>query len=245
MTSTLGRMAFAVVFCTLCATVSQAGELTLVTEESPPNNMLVDGKIVGISTDKIAEIMKRANIAYHIEILPWARAYQTALTSTHACVFSTTRTPEREDKFKWVGPLGFSSWVLYALPERKFKFKTLEDARPYTIGTYNSDVIDTYLRERHFKVDAVDADSVNPRKLLLGRIDLWGGGYYTAHGYLVVNGLTDKIVPVFTIKKTELYLACNPGIATDDIDRMNIVLQSMANDGSAGAIDKRYDSWPN
>jgi ABC-type amino acid transport substrate-binding protein len=110
---------------------------------------------------------------YTIDLLPWKRAYTAALERPDACVFSTTRTPEREASFKWVGPIGEADWVLMARADRAFSLRSLDDARGYRIGTYNGDARDDYLRTRGFDVDPAQNDLINPRKLMMNRIDLW------------------------------------------------------------------------
>ena len=59
--------------------------------------------------------MKRSGTPYHLHFLPWARAYTYGLEKPQHCVFSTSRTAEREALFKWVGPVSQIDWVLYAL----------------------------------------------------------------------------------------------------------------------------------
>ena len=43
-----------------------------------------------------------------------ARAYAAARERPNACVYATSRTPERESSFKWVGPIDSAEWVLMA-----------------------------------------------------------------------------------------------------------------------------------
>jgi polar amino acid transport system substrate-binding protein len=217
------------------------GSLQLVTEESPPFNMTVDGKLVGIAVDKVVELMARAKQPYSLTMLPWARAYQMAENDANTCVFSTTRTPEREPKFQWVGPLAANSWTFYAAAARNLRLNGLEDARPYKIGTYNADVRDSYLRNKGFDVDTASSDMVNPRKLAAGRIDLWATGPVAARAILAEQGLADKIVPVLTFNRVALYLACNLGMSRSVVDKLNATLQGMDADGAAAKIDARYD----
>lgn len=222
-------------------------ELLFTTEDLPPFNMLDKNKatVIGIAADKVNEIMLRTKLPYKIELLPWARAYQMAQDSPRTCVFSTTRTALREAKFKWVGPLVSSSWAMYGLKDRKFTLATLEDAKNLTIGTYNADVRDGYLRDKGFKVETAMRDELNPRKLLAGRIDLWASGTFEAPALLVPAKLTDRIVPVFKFNQVELYLACNLGMADDLIARMNSTLTAMVSDGMAAKIELHYKNWPN
>ncbi|MGV8495432.1 hypothetical protein ACV342_32445, partial [Pseudomonas aeruginosa] len=57
---------------------------------------------------------------------PWDRVYQQALSEPGYGVFSTARTPEREDKFKWVGPLAVNDWVLMARGDSSSHLNMLE-----------------------------------------------------------------------------------------------------------------------
>jgi polar amino acid transport system substrate-binding protein len=232
----------------LVAIVVQAKDasdgLVFTTEESPPFNMMVDGKIMGIAVEKMAEIMNRAKMPYTLDILPWARAYQMALEKPNVCVFSTSRNAEREPKFKWVGPLALNSWMFYALRDANIVMSSLEDARKYKIGTYNGDGRDTFLRNKGVSVDTAVSDDVNPRKLLAKRIDLWATSPDKASVVLKVNGWSNQIVPVYTFNRVELYLACNLTVRDEVIDKLNVILSGMNNDGSTDKIDQRYEHWP-
>jgi polar amino acid transport system substrate-binding protein len=200
-------------------------------------------KIIGSGTDKVREIMARTGTAYTLELLPWRRAYTLAQHEAHACLFSTTRTPERENQFKWVGPTDEGEWVLMGRADRNYDLRTLDDARHLRIGTYNGDVRDDYLRSRGFNVDPAHDDMTNPRKLLMNRIDLWAAGVRRGSTVLQRNGWHDKIVPVLSFNRIQVYLACNPGVPTELIDKMNAALEAMTRDGTMKRIDRKYEAW--
>ncbi len=227
------------------AAATPAANLTITTEDSPPYNMSEGGRVIGIGTDKVREIMARAEVAYTIELLPWKRAYDSALHFPDTCVYSTTRTPEREGLFKWVGPVAISEWVMYGRADRKYKLGTLEDARTLRIGTYNADVRDSYLRARGFHVDTVSDDTLNPKKLLADRIDLWASGKFEGRAIVMHNGWGDKLVPVLSFNKAELYLACNRAVPDALIERLNATLQAMGRDGTVKTLERKYEAWPN
>jgi polar amino acid transport system substrate-binding protein len=163
-----------------------------------------------------------------------------ALTNTDTCVFVTTRTPEREALFKWVGPLGSADWILYAAADRNLKLSSLSDAMPLLIGTYGGDVRDDFFRSRGFKVESVPDDSSNPKKLLLHRIDLWAASRNKAVLFISQNGWADKITPVLTFHKVDLYLACNLAVPDALILQLNSALEAMNKDGTSNAIEKKY-----
>jgi polar amino acid transport system substrate-binding protein len=221
---------------------AQAQLLHIATESSPPTSMLEGGRVVGIATDKVREAMQRASVDYTLEVLPWKRAYSLALTRPNGCVYSTTRTPEREHLFKWAGPTDEGDWVLMGRADRQYKLNTLEDARKLRIGTYGGDARDVFLRARGFLVDPAPNDLSNPQKLLLDRIDLWAVGLRRDSPGLG-NGWAGRIVPVFTFNRVKLYLACNRAVPDGAIARLNAAFDAMQRDGTARRVDRKYDNW--
>jgi polar amino acid transport system substrate-binding protein len=243
---TLIKVSAAVLLCLAGALGNASAEqlrLHLMTESSPPTSMRDGNKVVGSGTDKVREIMAHTGTAYTLELLPWRRAYTLARQEPHACLFSTTRTPEREHQFKWVGPTDEGEWVLLGRAGRNYRLRTLEDARKLRIGTYNGDARDEYLRARGFNVDPAPNDITNPRKLLMNRIDLWAAGLARGSTVLKRNGWEGKIVPVLSFNKVRVYLACNPGVPDELIDKMNAALEAMTRDGTTKRIDRKYETW--
>lgn len=220
--------------------------LTLLTEHSPPASMLQNGsdtEVIGSATDKLRDVMARSGIAYTIQIQPWKRAYTAALERPATCVFSTTRLPDREKLFKWIGPTDSADWVLMGRADRQYQLATLEDARKLLIGTYSGDARDAFLRERGFRVDATQSDELNPRKLLQGRIDLWALSTHRGSTMLVQNGWEGRIVPVLTFRRVDVYLACNRAVPDALVTRMNAAIVAMQRDGSMKKIEKKYEGW--
>ncbi len=215
--------------------------LVITGEHTPPSSMMVDGKPVGYQTDKMHLLLQRAGVPYRIEILPWKRAYVMAVRDPLTCVYSTSRTPEREALFKWVGPINRTEWLLLGRAGHKFQLRTLEDARHLRIGSYTGDARGEYLRSRGFNVDATLNDMSNQQKLLLNRIDLWAIATRADSNILEKLSLNGKIVPVLVFNKVELYLACNPSVPDALVEYLNTVFEGMRADGSLTRIDRQYD----
>ncbi|CAN7192470.1 substrate-binding periplasmic protein [Massilia sp. LjRoot122] len=217
--------------------------LYITTETSAPSSMLDGRRVIGIATDKVREAMQRAGIDYSIDLLPWKRAYLAAQQRPDACVYSTSRTPEREALFKWVGPTAIGEWVLMGRADSKLKLRSLEDARGLRIGTYNGDARDAYLRARGFRVDAANEDLANAGKLLLDRIDLWAASLRSGSTILARYGYDKKIVPLLVFKRIEVYLACNRGVPDTVVARLNAAFESIARDGTGRRIERSYENW--
>lgn len=229
--------------CAIAHASAESPRLHLMTESSPPVSMLEGGRVIGSGTEKVLEMMARTATDYTIELLPWRRAYTFVQQRADACLYSTTRTPEREKLFKWIGPTDEGEWVLLGRADRTYNLHTLEDARTLRIGTYNGDARDDYLRTRGFHVDPAPHDMVNARKLLAGRIDVWAAGMKRGTTQLQRDGWGGKIVPVLTFNRIGVYLACNSAVPTELVERMNAALEAMGRDGTTRRIDRKYEKW--
>jgi polar amino acid transport system substrate-binding protein len=225
------------------ACASEPPRLQLLTESSPPTSMREGAEVIGSGTEKIREIMARTGTAYTLQLLPWRRAFTLVQQQADTCLFSTSRTPEREELFKWVGPTDEADWVLLGRADRNFHLRTLDDARNLRIGTYHGDARDDYLRARGFLVDPAPVDMMNPRKLMLDRIDLWAASLRRGTTLARNNSWGDDIVPVLTFNRIGVYLACNPAVPDELIDRMNAALTAMGRDGTMQRIDRKYEKW--
>ncbi|WP_342120948.1 substrate-binding periplasmic protein [Pseudoduganella sp. OTU4001] len=218
--------------------------LVITAEHSPPASMKVGDQVVGRESEKIREMLARSGYAYKIDVLPWKRAYTMAQRDPYTCVYSTSRTPEREKQFKWVGPTDEADWVLMGRAGRQYHVQTLEDARKLRIGTYNGDARDEFLRARGFDVDGAPDNAANPKKLMLDRIDLWAVGVRNNDlSALAQFAAPEQIVPVLTFHRVKVYLACNPSVPDAMVERMNGALDSMRKDGTFAKLEKKYEQW--
>ncbi|MFC4161040.1 substrate-binding periplasmic protein [Chitinimonas lacunae] len=234
-------------FLLALALLSPAYGETLIatTENYPPFNMSLDGgqTIIGISTELLRELSRRTRIEFDIGLYPWSRAYRMAITRDETCVYSTTRTPERESNFKWVGPLVSNDWVLYTRADNKVTLNRIEDARPYLLGAYQDDAVSNYLHDYGYRVEDAIADNLNARKLALGRIDFWATGRLLG-AYLAQQENLGPFRLALSFHQTEMYLACNPGVGDEVVERLNQALAEMRQDGSVERIHSKYLERP-
>jgi len=217
-----------------------ANALELVTEDDPPHNMLRNGKVVGVATEQLEEAFRRSGIAEHIELMPWARAYQSALHRTGYCVFSAARTAEREPLFKWIGPIAAMDWTLYARADNPARPSTLDEVRKEVIGGYLQDVISVWLADHGYRVETAPNDGLNPNKLMMGRIKYWATSRPRATALLAEGDLGARIVPVLTFGHTDLYLACHRSVPDALVRNLNAARREMKDDGRAANIEARY-----
>lgn len=222
------------------ALAAKSYELLLTTENYPPFNMQEQetNRIVGISTDLVREIMKRAKVHYRMQFLPWQRAYAKALDSENTCVFSTTETNERKPRFKWVGPLVQNDWIFFGRGDSDLQITSLEDARRHVVGGYKGDAVALFLEEQGFDLDLASHDHVNPGKLAAGRFDLWATGNHL--GPFLAHQAGVAIRPLFTFRETVMSLACNKDVDDQLIVTLNATLEALRSEGVVAEIVAKY-----
>ena len=233
----------------ILGTTAQAApeQIDLLTENFPPYNMAVDGKnfardenIRGIAADIIREMFQRAGIDYTLTLrFPWERIYKMALETPGYGVFVTARLPEREELFKWVGPIGPDDWVLLARGDSTIEVDSLEQARQYRIGAYKGDAIAEHLVAQGLQPTLALRDQVNVEKLQSGAIDLWATGD-PAGRFLAKQQGVSGLKRVLRFDSTELFLALNRQVSDETVEKLQAALDQMRADGTINTITGRY-----
>lgn len=171
----------------LGALPARAAGLAWYTEDLPPFNYLGEnGHLTGAVTEILAHVCAGAGVPFdpaQVEILPWTRAYQHALRTPGAAVFSMARTPEREHLFKWVGPLctvryGLVAKKAHALPKGLGSFPG-----GLIVGTVRDSAPEEMLAQQGFPAERIERTPYRvscARMLATGRIQAWAFNVPTA-----------------------------------------------------------------
>ncbi|WP_457978571.1 ABC transporter substrate-binding protein [Ectopseudomonas composti] len=221
--------------------------VVLLTENFPPYNMAINGKnfahednINGIAVDIVKEMFKRAGVKYNLTLrFPWDRIYKLALEKPGYGVFVTARLPEREQLFKWVGPIGPDDWVLLAQGDSPINLASLDEARSYRIGAYKGDAISEYLTDKGVEHSTSLRDQENARKLMAGQIDLWATGD-PAGRYLAKQEGISGLKNVLRFDSAELYLALNKEMPDEIVAKLQAALDQMR---AEGFVEKTLNSY--
>lgn len=198
------------------STARAAEDVTILTEDYPPLNYVADGKLQGPSVEVVDAIRAELGIAREIKVYPWARAYKLTETEKNTALFSMTRSPTREDQFKWVGPLAEKKIGLFARRDSEIKLNSLDDARGYLIGVQKGGHGLDYLKERGFtNFDASTTPMANLKKLLKDRTDFWFASNATVAGNTRKLGLSsDELKLALAVDNSFMFIAFNK--ETDD-----------------------------
>lgn len=188
-------------------------------------------RIEGPTVNIVREMFLRADLDYRMEIGPWARFYEQALTEPNTCIFSTFVTPQHRILFNFVTPLYKSDWTFFADTDSDIKAKNLVDLIPYTVGVYRGDVRHEYLVAHQsvpLDLSVVATDELNARMLEAGRIDVWFTSKAASAYYAEKMG--GQFKELFTDHEDDLGLACNKAVPETVIQTLQSTLDEMHKD---------------
>jgi polar amino acid transport system substrate-binding protein len=221
--------------------------LKLFTEENPPLNYTENKKLTGMATEVVQEMGRRAKITLDTEVMAWDKAYEKTQADKETCLYSTARLSNRENIFKWVGPIAVNKWGLFALADFKAPIKSLTDVRPFRVGGVERDAKTEYLKQSGVtNISGETDDRLNPAKLTLnrketGKIDLWITSVATARK-VAEQAKVSNLKLVLVVREAESYLACSPRTNAATLKALADALDGMKKDGSFEKIVKRYEN---
>jgi len=221
-----------------------SAELTILTENLPPNNYVENGVLVGPSVDIVKEIQRRVGSHEPIKVYPWARAYRMALEQKNIVLFGMTHTEVRHDKFKWIGPIAAKREILVAKKDSGIKINNLEDAKKVTgIGTLRDDTRERLLKSLGFtNLKPVSDEQMNAKKLILGRIDLW---VYKIPGLRTVCELAgvdcDEMEEVYSLREITVDIAFSKKTSDSILKKWRTAFNEMLADGTMIKIQKEWN----
>ncbi|TFH64797.1 MAG: transporter substrate-binding domain-containing protein [Gemmatimonadales bacterium] len=174
----------AVLAALLASTTAGRAEAGRVMTHSTGDAVFLDqnGELRGVEqggrramyVELVREILKSLGDPRGIEVVPLKRALFRLEHEPGQVLFNLNRTQERENSFKWAGPIHATSSYFYENSERPAGIKSLDDAMKVgAICVLRENVHHKFLSSSGFKnLKPVDSYASCIKMLALGRVDL-------------------------------------------------------------------------
>ena len=221
--------------------------MTYYTEQLPPYNYQENGTLKGFSVDLLEAITAKTGSKVtreKVHLVPWTEGYQAALSRNNTVLFTAARLPEREQSFKWAGPIYAYTNVLFARPDREIVITGPESLKGYRIGVIADDVAVQQLLDAGVnKSQLVQETNVSEiiAKLTSGEIDLWG--YPEAPGRYITRQVTGdyySFTVVYTLQALEGYYVFNRNVPDSTVQSFQQALDALKTEKDAAGIST-YD----
>jgi polar amino acid transport system substrate-binding protein len=215
----------------VCLTGCGQTKLRVITEEYPPFNFTDEaGNITGQSTEVVRQVMSKTSGQANIEVLPWDQGYALVQKEQGTMLFSTARIPQRENLFKWVGPIGTSDNWFYCKRGADKVISSLEDAKKVkSIAVYKDDFNQIFLQGNGFtNLDISQNNAECVKKLVDGKVDLWLGPAEGLHFITYACGINPaEIEAVRFVHRVDWYIAFNKDTPDATIQAWQQALDSL------------------
>ncbi len=172
---------------------------------------------------------------------PWIRAYREGIDNKNAGVFATYRTKIRESKFKWVGPLVSTKWVIVVLADSDIgPLKNINQARSFeTIGGYPQDAPTGFLIDKKFEnIEMAKNNTQNMLKLKNHRIQALVTSIPLAYSLAKANDTKIKII--YKIMDMPMYLALHKEMDDEIVNKLQRSVDQMR---AKGELDTILTKW--
>lgn len=240
----IGLVSFQTLALATPAENSKHPEITFYTEIYPPANFVQNEQLKGITVDTLKAIWRELKQPdQYINIVPWVRGYRNTLNTPNSALFTMSKTPSRENLFKWVGPIFNSTHVLITKKSNQFKFSDFNEVFKYKVAAVRGDISEISLKKLGFpeqNMAKVSELKLAYKMMETGRVDMI---VVTIHGFhhlaQQLNFNTNEYENVWQVNKYENHIAFNIDTPDNIINQYQETLDKISDEHLS--IKQKYD----
>jgi len=223
-------------------------ELRLITAELPPYTFQMPPATVaefpgpgqGLVQEVVEEMARRVGHSGTIEYMPWARAQQIAMAEPNVGILSLTRSPEREDKYRWLAKIVSDDLVLVG--GQGVDVSSIERVKDRPTGVLLRSGAAALLREKGFtRIEPAPEEWLNARKMKERRIDAWlAPRLMVIYATQEVQGDLSTLNIGAIVRPSDIYLAASKSLPEAEAAKWEAAFASMQADGTYERILQKY-----
>jgi polar amino acid transport system substrate-binding protein len=244
---TIGRrFAFLIwtAFTSIPTVAARADELRILTHPLPPFTIVSDSTPQGLAVDIARAIMRRTGDTAAIHVEPFPRLLSDVQAGPLTAGFVVARTPAREAKMQWVGPIVVSGVYLYKKAGSPIVANTLDDARNLAaLGVTRGDADQTFLQALGFtNLRISESQGLDLRKLQLGRVDVTPMSEVVFSRVVAERGFNPEDFKKTGVKlyDSAVYVAFSPDVSRRVVTSWAAALAELESSGAHAALLARY-----
>ncbi len=229
-------------------TPTRAKELRLLAAELPPYSFQIPPASVaetpgveqGLVYEVVTEMAKRVGHSGLIEFLPWGEAQRIAQTQANIGILALTRSPEREDRYRWVARIVTDDLILVG--GSGIDVSSLDKVKDRPVGVLGRSGAEALLKERGFtRIRPQPEEWLNARQMQQRRIDAW-----LAPRLMVIYAMREVGANLETlnfgeiVRQSEIYLAASKDLPDAEAQKWERALEAVKADGTYQRIADDY-----
>jgi len=224
------------------STLTQKTPIKVVTEYYPPYSFKDrNGTLKGCAVELVRALFKLNKDELKITLMPWSRAYITAVNFKNTLIFSISRNNIRESKFHWIGKIKQEKYFFWGLREKystakisdqEFKSSLIVVAK----YTTNDQMLSAKGENKLYRVTEL-TQGIN--MLLAHRVDLIVETQVGLKKRFEKQGYDfNKIVPVYKLPELDydLYIAMNINSDPQIVENYYRAYQQLVDNGTVEKI---------
>lgn len=237
------KSVFLTFFCFLIPTHAFAEQIQLKVVQYPPLAYEKAGNLKGVAPEVVAKIQAMVQDTSTQEITPWLRAFKDTQSQPMHALFAIVRIPERENLFKWVGPIFGEGDYFFKRKGNPLAIKTLDDAKKVKRIAVRKDgyTHQTLAAAGFTNLDVGPSYSTSFKKLAEGRVDLVLMGEKTYYYMVKKAGVDPDSFERTTCKFADstAWIAFSLDVPNATIQKWQTALDQLKNNGTYDEIMDR------
>ncbi|WP_173012428.1 transporter substrate-binding domain-containing protein [Niveispirillum sp. SYP-B3756] len=197
----------------------------------------------GITLEMTREAARRAGITPQFEFIPWRRAQEQVANGRDLLITPLARTPEREDRYRWIALLYRVERTLASL-DKPVDSLAQAQAEKRTILVGAGTAQEQLLHSAGYPPELILSAKVGEREidlLVSGRAQAWLNSSPETIWRWQQAKRPEPLLLGRPIQSDDVYLACSRDCSAPMIESFSQAIREMRSDGSMDRLLLRYE----